>query len=111
MSYTPTEWKNGDKATSSLLNKIEGALGALIATSELMPGSASVYALNITPNDVINAINNGKEVIVMLNDEDYQSIYTMGFFVNADGNYAILFDQIFYYSLDADSVFMSEIVQ
>ena len=107
MSYTPTEWKNGDKATSSLLNKVEGALGALIATEEFIPDSFS-YVLNITPNDVINAINNGKEVIVMKNGEDHQSIDTMEFFVNADGNYTILFNEKFYYSPDADSIFVNE---
>lgn len=71
MSYTPTEWKNGDTITAEKLNKIEegieGASGVLIVT-EIIDVERQVV-LNKTWQEIYDAVFSGKQVF-MQNSSD-----------------------------------------
>ena len=101
MSYTPTTWKKGDVITSAKLNKMEqgianGGGGALIGHvtwsdpadsgdisikggNTKNGGSAPdpIATLDVTPNDIINAMNSGKPVFIM-NTSEWDSYDYLG---------------------------------
>lgn len=86
MSYTPTNWKAGDIVTSAKLNKMEQgiAAGGGIKIVHLTEEDASsendsnllkatipdepaepIIKLDITPNELMDAFENGEIVIIM----------------------------------------------
>lgn len=82
MSYTPTNWKAGDIVTSAKLNKMEQGIAASggirvvhLTMSGLIPGGGNVRSvsssttpsmqLDITPNELINALENEEIVVIM----------------------------------------------
>lgn len=67
MSYTPTEWKNGDTITATAMNKIENGIanagggGALICT---VTNTGSAYALDKTVQEIYDALESGTPAYV-----------------------------------------------
>lgn len=72
MSYTPTEWKNGDVITEEKLNKIQGAIenlsmGGEGSSVEFYDVTITQYATTVhglTYRDVQQKINDGKLIIL-----------------------------------------------
>lgn len=72
MSYTPTQWKAGDTVTSAKLNKMEQGIAAS-GEIKVVPSFKSLIGsihINITPNELIDALNNYKVIIISCTNAD-----------------------------------------
>lgn len=67
MAYEPTQWKAGDTVTSAKLNKMEQGIAASggIRIVHLTMNDDQAMQLDITPNELMNAFENGEAVIVI----------------------------------------------
>lgn len=76
MSYTPTEWANGDIITAEKLNKIEGGIagsnGLIVNMS--YNDELHIMTLDKTAREIKNAIENCANVIAIYDDSDSDSI-------------------------------------
>lgn len=73
MAYTPTEWKTGDIVTAEKLNKLENGVSnggdiELVTATNV----DDVLTLNVSWNDVYNAITSGKIVVYVETQGDMQ---------------------------------------
>lgn len=78
MSYTPTEWKNGDIITAEKMNNIEGGItNAMTGKMAIVSASASNYGSSShTFGHIIYASYNGEKwVITNDNSEEWFPIY------------------------------------
>lgn len=62
MSYTPTNWKAGDVVTSAKLNKMEQGIAA---GGGIKVAHLTGRQLDITPNELMNALENEEIVVIM----------------------------------------------
>lgn len=116
MSYTPTNWKAGDVVTSAKLNKMEQGIAASggIRIVHLTMGDDNLLQLDITPNELTNAFENGEIVIIIDNLDGikqyllFRFLYTgIEFTVTIAENFPIFIssdpDEYFTYDLNSES--------
>lgn len=67
MTYTPTEWKNGDTITAEKLNKLEDGVNSANSNSNTLlvtfTGSDYDWIGDKTYGEILNAFESGKAVI------------------------------------------------
>lgn len=77
MSYTPTEWVEGDTITAEKLNKLEGGVEAASVLLLNATDSGSAYTLDKTFSEISDAFDGGASVIVRLALEDAPAYTTV----------------------------------
>jgi len=90
MSYTPTEWNNGDVITAEKLNKLEngvaagGSGGGVLVVN--ITESDGVYTTDKTAGEIKAAFESGTPVVIPSSHTVPEAGYTVPFliYVNAD---------------------------
>lgn len=94
MSYTPTEWKNGDVITAEKLNKLEEGVqealsedcGVLVVTFTPDQNTLNVWVPNKTYAEILAAHNADKAIIFKTNDKyNLKGINAIARYVDGDG--------------------------
>ena len=71
MSYTPTEWVDGDIITAQKLNKMEGGIAAAVCSNlklEITDNVETPIISNATYSDIAAAVENGGVVFAKIAD-------------------------------------------
>jgi len=63
MSYTPTEWKNGDIVTAEKLNKLENGVSGIgsgvlsVGVEYINQGASDIFTLQATAKEIMDAMD------------------------------------------------------
>lgn len=108
MSYTPTEWANGDIITAEKLNKIEGGIvGSGLLVSIVPNPELDTYTLDKTGGQILSAILNCANVIATSKpdlDGDITLYYTVKNFSSSDSLGVRIEFNDFEYSFSAETL-------
>ena len=72
-TYTPISWEDGDKITAQQLNKIENSVGTFIVVG------ATDYTLDVTYEDLVNAVENGCHVTIQFEGSNGEWSYPLAY--------------------------------
>lgn len=109
-NHTTTTWNNGDLITADKLNNLENAtkngLDTLVLDIVIDPANGStrnilnkdIFITNATTQDIINAFNNGTNIIILVKAENslgkqftYIKMTLTGYAWNNSGKYNFMF--------------------
>ena len=93
MSYTPTNWKNGDVVTSTKLNKLEQGVanaGGVTVLSVVADPQTMTVTLNKTAGEVYEIFETGLAVLPVPEGDEI-SIALPSFYTLKDSGYAFKF--------------------
>ena len=108
MSYTPTEWKNGDTITAEKLNKIEEGIadGGVLIVTKTDDVEHTQITLSKTWQEIYDAVISGKQILLDNSDSGNISLnfLTDIYTINDSGQYNVHFSTVDeYYAYSADS--------